>query len=207
MAKGTKKRIYMAAGGLFARKGYHATSVQEIADAAGVLPPNLYYYFASKEDLLFDILTTSLSGYVEEIRQIGCMELSGREKVSEAVRRLVHSTVTSSVPAMMREHFLDVFAAGHLQQYIALRDQYEELFKAFIREGIADGSIIVRSPSIAAFALLGMANSVRHWYRPNGGLSIDDIADQFVELAVNGVTGHAGLPATTNAGFHEGQSP
>jgi AcrR family transcriptional regulator len=188
---GTKQKereILEAAVALFRDKGYHATSMQDIADAVGLQKGSLYHYIAGKEELLFRIAFETISHYNRLLETILASSLPAAEKLRRAVRAHV----------FMQTH--DVGTVTLLRDSGALRPEqreiihgltrrYAELVEALIGHGIADGDFRALDAKMAAFAILGACNWIHRWYAPNGRLRPDEIAGHFADFFLNGIAG------------------
>jgi AcrR family transcriptional regulator len=175
------ERLLRAAAGVFARKGYHATTMRGLARASGMSLAGMYHYVAGKEEILYLI-------------QRGCFE-----RVAEGARQAVAGArdPDGRVRAFMRHH-VGFFAAHMSEMKVlsheaesltgardaavrALKRDYVDLLAGTLAEAGAD------DPRTAAYALFGMMNWIYTWYRPGGRLPADRLADAFVRIALRGV--------------------
>jgi len=189
MATNRQKEIALAAVHLFEQKGYHATSVQDIADEVGLQKGSLYHYIHSKEDLLLEIAHQAISEFNQKLEKIILSTVSAEEKLILAVEN--HLTVSISnletTTVLLREAFS---LAEHPHQVIQeLTDRYLALWTQIIQEGQSSGEFSQQDPKLAALALLGTCNWVYRWYHPSGALSARDVAGVFSDLFLNGLRG------------------
>ena len=176
--------IRAAALRIFRRKGYHATSVREIADAAGLNKGSLYYYISSKEELLVRLF----EGRAEQVLRDIDAAASGLTTASGRLRAIVRTYVLGvlrnldSVHVYLREeHSLPPAALQQVRrEQRAMRDRIERL----IGEGMRRGEFAERDPKLATLAILGTCTWVHRWYRPGGRLADTEIADDFAERAL-----------------------
>jgi AcrR family transcriptional regulator len=188
MAISTKEaEILDAAARLFKEKGFHATSMQDIANAVGLQKGSLYYHIASKEELLFRISHAAISAIIAHLEEITQAPLSPTEKLRQAIENHV-------VTLCDRIDLLSVFlkesrtlTAEQQAQILEQRKRYEELFAGILREGIAAGEFRPVDVPVVTVGLLGMLNWMHQWYRPEGRLSPQQIADIFIDLALRGL--------------------
>lgn len=187
MAKVNSDGIVQAAVLLFNRNGYHATSMDDIAQAVSIKKPSLYHHFGSKEEILLAILETGMEQLIQEVHAIVESELNPVEKLRAAIR--VHATVIASNPQGAAVFLREDRGLGedYLDRYLSMRDQFEKLFRSIIAEGIQEGVFRPTDVSIAVHAVLGMVNWMTRWYRQQGRLSADQVADIFVDLFMNGL--------------------
>jgi len=176
--------IRAAALRIFRRKGYHAASMQEIADAVGLYKGSLYYYVASKEELLVRLFEGRTEKVLAEVAAAASGAGSPRERLSAMGRAYVLGVLRNldSVHVYLREeHSLPPSALQQVhREQKAMRDHFERV----IVEGTSRGDFVQGDPKLAALALLGMCTWVHRWYRPRGRLTESAVADDFAERAV-----------------------
>ena len=176
--------IRVAALGIFRRKGYHAASMQEIADAVGLNKGSLYYYISSKEELLVRLFQGRAEHVLGELEVAASRPGTARERLSAMVRTYVLGVLGNldAVHVYLREeHALPPTALKQVRRvHQAMRDHFERV----IVDGIRQGDFVERDPKLATLALLGTCTWVHRWYRPRGRLTETAVADDFAERAV-----------------------
>jgi AcrR family transcriptional regulator len=176
--------IRVAALGIFRRKGYHAASMQEIADAVGLNKGSLYYYISSKEELLVRLFQGRAEHVLGELEVAASLPITARERLSAMVRTYVLGVLGNldAVHVYLREeHALPPTALKQVRRvHQAMRDHFERV----IVDGIRHGDFVERDPKLATLALLGTCTWVHRWYRPGGRLTKTAVADDFAERAV-----------------------
>lgn len=186
--------IVRAAAETFYRKGYDATTTQDIAEAVGMLKGSLYYYISAKEDLLYEI--------IDEVHEVWAKNLERNEIMQgDPLTRIwafVHNNVIGNASNLVNSAvFFRDFGAltGRRREHIlALRDLHDNSLRELIREGQADG--LVRKgldAKLAATGILTMCNALYHWYRPDGALTPEAVAEAYADLAVAGLAAKPGL--------------
>ncbi|MCW2645454.1 MAG: Transcriptional regulator [Pseudonocardiales bacterium] len=177
---------------LFSEKGYSETTTRELAAAMDVTNGTFYYYFPSKEDLLRQICEDALA----EITAAVTKAVDGAESGLDAVTQMIHSHVRTIVESrhshttMLTE--LRALNGEHRVTIVAARDRYESLVREILASAKADGSLktsIELAP--LTLLLLNLLNWTIFWYRPNMGLTGDEIADRMVTLFLNGAVNPA----------------
>jgi TetR/AcrR family transcriptional regulator, cholesterol catabolism regulator len=189
-----RAEILTVATGVFHRKGYEASSLQDIADALDIRKASLFYYFKSKDDLLHEVLITIIRKGIENSRRI--MALGGDPLT--ILWRLVHGHVLH-LCANLEETAVFLHERKSLPRErradIQADDQtYFALFMGAIEEGLAAG--LVRSdvePRLAALNILGAANWTYTWYRRTGAYSPQCIAEQNATISINGLASRRAL--------------
>jgi AcrR family transcriptional regulator len=178
---------------LFAERGYHGTSMRDIAETLGVRAPSLYNHVASKQDILYAIMDKAMD------RATGALDdaLSGVEEVSEQLRRATESLVLDFLrfPAEVTVCNTEVRSLdpGHRLAIVAKRDDYAARVRTIIERGCRSGRFTTRTPQIAAFAVLEMGNSAKSWFRPSGRYTDTYVAGEYGDFALR-VVGCSGQP-------------
>jgi TetR/AcrR family transcriptional regulator, cholesterol catabolism regulator len=180
------------AAGLFAERGLRATTVRDIADAAGILSGSLYHHFDSKESMVDEILREFLDALFDRYRAIVARQLGPRGTL-EAV-------VVASFEAIDQHHAAVAIyqaEARHLAEqprfaYITERlTEFRRLWHDVLKAGIADGSF--RDDLDVELSYRFLRDTVWvgvGWYRPGGKLGIGDIARQYLSIVLDGIAAH-----------------
>ncbi len=186
-AANREEEILSAAARIFLQKGYHGTSVQDIADAVGLLKGSLYHYIRSKEQLLARLFDGALEDTVRELEAIARRDAPAGERLADMVRAYVRA-VTANLDAVglyLREW--RSLPARELAGLAARRRAMRALFREVLSEGARRGELAPGDADVTALAILGMCNWVYEWYRPDGRLSADAIGDELADRALRAV--------------------
>jgi AcrR family transcriptional regulator len=179
--------IFEAAARIFKQKGYHATSMQDIADAVGLQKGSLYHYLSSKEDLLFRISERAIEAINARLADIRDTPVAPAEKLRAAIENHVQvlaSNLDLLAVFLQEGHRLTREQQARLFQE---RQRYEDIFADILQEGIAAGQFRRLDVRVASYGILGMINWMHQWYQTSGRLSPSEIADLFVDLVLNGL--------------------
>ncbi|TDA68769.1 MAG: TetR/AcrR family transcriptional regulator [Clostridia bacterium] len=182
--------ILDVAGRLFQEKGFKATSMEDIARQVGMLKGSLYYYFPSKEDLLYEVLMSGLDETVPVAEAIRKSNLPPLEKL----RKLIENHIVSLLTKHKKAPIIFLYEKGSLGEqrrdtYMRRRDQYEQVFRDIVEECKQAGCIKVRlDTKIIVFAILGLSNWTVHWYNEKGPWTPEDVGRWLSDLAVRMVT-------------------
>jgi len=174
---------------LFAQKGYHGTSIGEIAEALGVQKASLYAHIESKQDLLYATMREGASAFHAGLDAIP-EELPATEKIRLALRshlRVVADQLDVATVFVQEWRYLE---GERRDEILGERRRYEERIKALFREGRELGDL--RSDlddTTAALLALSAANWAYTWLQP--GRDTDELADRFYALLVDGMRGYA----------------
>ncbi|HUQ42377.1 MAG TPA: TetR/AcrR family transcriptional regulator [Candidatus Limnocylindrales bacterium] len=180
--------ILAAAARIFRQKGYHATSVRDIAESVGLLKGSLYHYIRSKEDLLARLFDGALEDTVRTLDEIASRDAAPTERLREMVKAYVRS-VTENIDAVglyLREW--RSLPAPELARLRARRRAMRALFEQVIADGSRRREFAGIDEKISALAILGMCNWLFEWYRPRGRLRSGALADELAERAVRSVS-------------------
>jgi AcrR family transcriptional regulator len=188
---GTRRReIDEIASELFHANGYAATSVRDIARALDIQAASMYAHVASKEDLLFSIVEGAASSFEQAVDR--ALQDTMSDDPVERIAAIVEAHV-EVVTADPERSSVFVTEWRHLsperRDAIGLRrDAYERRVRSVIAEGQAVGAFAAIDPALAATFLLTALNGIATWYRPDGRLSADRIADHYVDLALRSLS-------------------
>jgi AcrR family transcriptional regulator len=182
-----RAEILRAALRAFRDKGYHATTLDDIAEHVGVRKTALYHYFPDKESILYECHRESLA----EVRRL--MAIAGeraesatdhlalviREHVRVMIETLEGSPLAFEVTALSPERQTEVIQA---------RDKYERGLRKIIDGGVKGGEFRPVDSKIAVFAILGAINWIARWYSPDGAVQAPELGRQFADYLVGGLT-------------------
>jgi AcrR family transcriptional regulator len=184
-----RNELTREAARLFAQKGYHGTSIGEIADALGVQKGSLYAHIKSKQDLLYETMLEGARAFHAGLDAIP-EELPATEKIRLALRshlRVVADQLDVATVFVQEWRYLE---GERRDEIVAERRRYEERIRALFREGRELGEL--RSDlddATAALLALSAANWAYTWLQP--GRDTDDLADRFYEQLLDGMRGYA----------------
>lgn len=182
--------VIRAAARAFHERGYHNTSLDDIAAALEVTKPTIYYYVVSKEQLLFQCFRTGLERIRIACRAARLADAPARQRLNAVLRRYAEAIASEFGWCMVRAEDQDLSPAMS-RQIKRLKSEIDQGIRRLIREGIEDGSIEKCDPKMTAFALAGALNWIAHWYHEDQSLSAADVADAFVSIFENGLAPRA----------------
>ena len=188
---GTRRReIDEVASELFHANGYAATSVRDIARALDIQGASLYAHVASKEDVLWSIVDGAATAF-----EAKADEAESETAASDPVERLAalveaHVDVVTADPQRASVFVTEWrHLSGDRRAAIATRrDAYEARFRAVIDDGTTVGAFRATDSALAATFILTALNGIATWYRPDGRLSANRIADHYVDLALRSLS-------------------
>jgi AcrR family transcriptional regulator len=178
--------VIRAAAREFNRKGYHNTSLDDIAARLEVTKPTVYYYVTSKEQLLFACFVAGVEQIRAAFRAVRQLAVPARERLHAVLRHYGEAVASDFGWCMVRAEDQDLSPA--MSRHIkSLKSEIDQGIRRLIREGIQDGSIEPCDPKMTAFALAGALNWIAHWYREDQSLTPAQIAEAFVTIFEGGL--------------------
>ena len=165
----------------FNRRGYHGTSLAEIAKKLGVTKAALYTYVPSKEELLYFCHEAAMDSAIESLHKAQAGGGNGLVKLTVTLRQYLAMMLgeEGGYVVLLEENAMK---PAHVRAIVKRRDQFEQGLRDFVAEGIADGSIVPCNPKLAVFMMMGALNWSRKWFRPNGTWSGPQIALALTQL-------------------------
>jgi TetR/AcrR family transcriptional regulator, cholesterol catabolism regulator len=180
-------KIYIAAAEVIHTKGYHATSMDDIAKAAGITKPGLYYHITSKEQLLFQIMTYTLDGYEQRV-VIPARDILDAE---ERLRFMITNHVLSIAENGQVLTIITEELAGLTPANLRVIKERKRGFLNFIRGTLEElktaGRLRDLDLTLAALGMQGMIMWLSYWYKPNGSVPKETAAAQYCEILLNGL--------------------
>jgi AcrR family transcriptional regulator len=178
--------ILRAAARVFRRRGLGAAGMREIAEEADLSPGNLYHYFSGKDELLLFCQERTLEHMLAAVQAAGDLRASNAERLRAVLRAHVHALLDEMEGAMAH---LEVEALPEelRRPVIEKRDRYERAVRALVAEGMKRGEFARGDAALVTRAMLGAVNWTARWYRRDGKLGVDEIADALAQYLVKGL--------------------
>ncbi|OGL38084.1 MAG: hypothetical protein A2042_07000 [Candidatus Schekmanbacteria bacterium GWA2_38_11] len=184
-----EQEILSAAAKIFREKGYQRATIQDVAEEVGLLKGSIYYYIKSKQELLFKIGITPLKAITDELKGIVSQETSPEEKLRAAIKTRLKA---------FDEYYPDIFVFLHerfdelpeKERSFLKKGQKEDetLWIKILKEGIEKGTFRKGVDiKMTAKAISGMCHWMYKWYKKDGRLSTDQIAEVFFDFVINGI--------------------
>ena len=177
--------VIRIAARLFAAKGYHATTLDQIAEEIGITKPALYYYITNKEDILRTIINRILEP-MQEVVDVGQSDISPREKMRKIINILVQSAAERKETTLLAFEQANILPKRSREALRRRQKEVERTVENILKEGIKQGCFAVSDAKMAGFAVLAVSNWLYHWYNPEGGMTPPEIADHCIHLLENG---------------------
>ncbi len=187
-----KALILQEAAHLFREKGYMASTLRELAKRSGVQGGSIYHYFSSKQEILYQIMDSTMASLLFNLKEIIRDEKDPVEKLKKAIRFHIEYHVKNPDETYVTDSEIRSITKGAYDRIVRKRSNYEKIFIQIIEEGIKSGGIIVNDVKLVAIAILQMCTGVSHWFKEDGLLSMEEIVDEYINFSCWGLIGKTG---------------
>ena len=185
-----RSQLTREAARLFAEKGYHGTSIGDLAEAMGVQKGSLYAHIDSKADLLWEVAREGAAAFHAALDEIPEEELRATEKIRLALRahlRVIAEQLEIATVFIREWRYLE---GERRDEFLAERRRYEDRFRALFREGRELGGLRTDlDDGTATLLALSAANWAYTWLKPDA--DTDELADRFFAFMLDGMRGYA----------------
>lgn len=183
----TKDDILDASAQIFRLKGYHAASMQDIAQAVNLQKASLYHHVSSKQEILLALLDRGLDILIEQMESVMAQELPPDEKLRQATRVYLQTMLDNfDLAAVLLLEHRSLEPKYHIR-HIPRRDRFEHLWRALIQEGCDQALFNCSDIPLVTRSLLGVLNWTITWYNPEGIFTPSQLAEQYADLFLNGL--------------------
>lgn len=168
----------------FTERGYHGTSMRDIATGAGVTVASIYHHFASKQVILHELMVGTMRDLLGATsRAVAEADPSATARLDAFVRAWTVFHTTRQPEALIGASELRSLEPEGRAEVVALRDRQEHLLRDVVLDGCATGEFGIEHPVEAARIILTSGAAVSSWYRGDGALTPDELGDRFATLA------------------------
>jgi TetR/AcrR family transcriptional regulator, cholesterol catabolism regulator len=179
--------ILEAAQRLFSRKGYHGTTIRDIAEERGILSGSIYAHIKSKEDLLFEITNRGADTFLEALESAISVPGTAVEQLERGMVAHILVIVEHLDAASVFFHEWNALSEDRRKVILEKRDRYESLWAKILHTGVENGEFRVSDLKFARILILTVINSMYQWYDPKGPDGPTEIAHHFTELILQGL--------------------
>jgi len=179
--------VYRTAAQIILRKGYDATSINDIANALGMTKAGLYHYINGKKELLFDIMNFGLDELDEEVVRpaSSIADPSARLRFIIASHAQLVTRGQGAITILVDE--ITALTPAQNRMITHRKREYFNRLRNLLNELKSEGKLNDLDTTAATFSLLGMISWLSRWFRPDGALTEEQVADQIVKIALNGL--------------------
>lgn len=172
---------------LFAAKGYHAVTLDEIAQRLNIRKASLYYYIKSKEALLEEISDILLARSVGSLDKIPRSHLTPVNKLRQFIINQINTNTNSiDLTAIFYDQASSIDKRFH-SRYNKYKKRGETDLQLILQEGVDKGYFVIDDIKMASFLILSACNWIYKWYNPYGRLKPDEIASIYIKILENGL--------------------
>lgn len=182
-----REAVLRTAAQLFNEKGFHATSLEEVAERLHVTKPTLYYYVKNKDEILFECVRKGLDMLRTALADVGAQDGVDALDKLHLCMRVYAQIVTADFGMCVIRVGEDPLPPAGRKKLRRLKAEIDGVFRNVIEQGVADGALAPCDPKMAAFTIAGALSWIGRWYRPDGGLTPDQVADQCIAVLTQGV--------------------
>lgn len=197
-AQRQRDRIRLAAVQLFTYQSYAGTSMKQLAKELGMTPANLYNYYASKEAILFEVLSHELHSLLQRSHTIVDANGDPVQRMRELAYDLVIEDLENPRAAFVGRHGVNGLAEDGRNYIAGLMAEVRAIWTATIQEGVTGGVFDVDDAHLSALSALTLCSSTSSWYSSSGDRSAEDVA-RHTAMAVLRILGASGTPASGTA--------
>lgn len=182
--------VVAAAAKLFYTNGYDATSVQDVADALGILKGSVYHYIRTKEDLLFAVVEDAHTASIANIEKLSALEGDVPTKIRAFVRAHLELLIHERVKLGVYLRDFRSLSNEHKRLVSAQRREYSDYLQSLLEQGQQEGTVAADlNPRLTTIAILGMLNWTHEWYRERGRANREAIIEEFTRIVQRTIDG------------------
>jgi AcrR family transcriptional regulator len=185
--RSVRDKVLAAAVELFAKYGYHAATMRDIARIAGIQAASIYYHYVSKQALLVEIMETHMRQLNGNLEQIVSKQDTVQQRLFEAISNHIYLHTTYKSEFFIIDTEIRALEGENRRKILDLRDHYEDLFQKLLAEGIEKGVLRQTDVKVSSYAIIAMCTEVAQWFRPSGRLSVQQVIEIYSEMVTEGL--------------------
>lgn len=176
-----REAVILTAARAFRARGYHNTSLEDIANELKITKPTVYHYVENKENLLFECFRAGLEQIMTGFEEIRGSTQNARDRLEHVIERYAEAIASDFGWCMVQAENQDLSPAMSAKVR-ALKSEIDQGLRRIIKEGQLDKSIRKCDAKITAFALAGALNWIAYWYRSGDELTPAEVAKLFIDF-------------------------
>ena len=181
------EEIHRTIAHLFARKGFHATSMRAIAQALEMQPASLYHYFKSKEEMLFVLMNESMDEALEKLKTVCETDSAPEIKLRDMLGFYARFFAGDQEREILLVNEIDSLGEEYRKILLEKQRRYVHLIRSIFEE-LAKADLLKEiDPTVATFAFFGMVHYTIRWYNEEGSVDVGTLSDNFVEIFTRGI--------------------
>ena len=178
--------VLLAAVKMFNQRGFHATSLDDVAASLGVSKPLIYHYLGAKDQVLFECMRIGVKQLQEAAEEVSREPGTGMERLKKFLRRYAECMMDDFSRCVIRTGD-EALSPESRVPFRALKSEVDQAMRQLIAAAAADGSARVEDVKLTAFTFAGALNWAARWQEPGGKLKPAEIAERMVEILVRGI--------------------
>lgn len=176
-----KEEILRSAAQVFAEKGYHGTTMEEVAARLLMTKGSMYYYFKNKDDLLYHCHQMIMGISIAKLKEVKEGQGSATDKLRAAIISHVRLATSEKTMFMVMDRPNQHLKDHYLQEILKSRAEYAQYFDHILEEGIHNQEFGDIDVKMVRMIILGALNWIQEWFNPEGEKTGEEIADAFAE--------------------------
>lgn len=181
--------ILTTAGHLFRERGYHATSMRDIAASLALRGSSLYAHIDSKEEVLWEIVNHAADAFLRHAEAVEARELRPRERLYALIEGHLRVIAQELPRTTVFFHEWKFLSPERRLEVTERRDRYEGFFRRALEAGVASGDFRVEDPKLATLFVLSSLNWTYQWFREGGELNLEGLTERYAALIFNALGG------------------
>lgn len=178
--------VLQAAVRMFNERGFHATSLDDVASSIGITKRTIYHYLANKDQVLLECVTIGLNQLLDAANEARREPGSGRDRLAKFMRRYAEINMEDFGRCVIRTGE-ETLSPASIPKFRALKRKIDIAMREMLQEAITDRSIAPVDIKIAAFTLAGALNWPARWFEETGSLTKEEAARAMVDLLIDGL--------------------
>ena len=185
--RSAREKILLAAVQLFAKYGYHAAPLRDIARIAGIQAASIYYHYASKQALLVEIMETHMQRLNANLERILREQNDPQQRLRAAITNHIRLHTSYKAEFFIIDTEIRALEGENRTRIISLRDRYESLLQELLRDGMERGVFRQSDVKVSSYAIIAMCTEVATWFRSNGRLSVQQVIEIYTQMITQGL--------------------
>lgn len=178
--------LLLAAVRMFNERGFHATSLDDVAASLGVSKPTIYHHLGNKDQVLLECVSIGLGQLREAAAVVAARPGRGIDRLRDFLIRYARINMDDFGRCVIRTGD-EALSPDSAARFRSLKREIDDALRDLIAAGIADGSVVGDDPKLLAFTLAGALNWPARWFVPGGALDATEVAERMVALLIAGV--------------------
>ncbi|MBU6425347.1 MAG: TetR/AcrR family transcriptional regulator [Rhodospirillales bacterium] len=178
--------VLRAAVRMFNQRGYHSTSLDDVAASLGISKPLIYHYLGAKDQVLFECLRRGFDRLRQAAVEAAGLPGTGLERLKVFLCRYGEVIMDDFGRCVIRTGD-EALAPESRARFRALKREIDQALRRFVQEAADDGSASISDVKLTSFAFVGALSWAARWQEPEGALAVSEIAARIVDILIRGI--------------------